>query len=209
MTEELRQWRKDRNITEANTKVYVENVLEELLEIYYTDKDYIKEEKDLMMDMFFRAKPISTEDTLDAIQDIQVFSINETELMGYDNVRCNQEVFSEINSRLQDPEQVIEWKTTKSKGKWKKDLQQDVNTLYKADYSKAKNLMRLYKDLQDVSREELLRRRDLVSINDELTFEEKRINIENIDKELGLADVNIKALKDIAESMPDIPKMDG
>lgn len=69
--------------------------------------------------------------------------------------------------------------------------------------------MRLYKDLQDVSREELFKRRDLVSINDELTFEEKRINIENIDKELGLADINIKALKDIAESMPDIPKMDG
>ena len=138
MTEELRKWRKDRNITEANTKVYVENVLEELLEIYYTDKKEINYYKTLIMHGWFDLEPISTEDTLDAIQDIQVFSINETELMGYDNVRCNQEVFSEINSRLQDPEQVIEWKTTKSKGKWKKDLQQDVNTLYKADYSKAK-----------------------------------------------------------------------
>ena len=37
------------------------------------------------------------------LQDIQVFCINETELMGFDNIKCNKEVFSEINSREQDP----------------------------------------------------------------------------------------------------------
>ena len=46
LTSNLKVWRKDRNITQANTRVYVANVIEELLEIYYTDKQYIKEEKD-------------------------------------------------------------------------------------------------------------------------------------------------------------------
>ena len=139
LTVNLKAWRKDRNITKANTKVYVENVIEELMEIYYTDKQFIKEEKDLIMAMFFNAEPISTEDTIDAIQDIQVFSINETELMGYDNEMCNYEVFKEINSREQDPTQMIEWKTNGAKGKWLKDTNQSEVTKYKADYARCKD----------------------------------------------------------------------
>ena len=139
LTSNLKVWRKDRNITQANTRVYVENVIEELLEIYYTDKQYIKEEKDLIMSMFFDANPISVDDTIDAIQDIQVFSVNETELMGYNNEMCNYEVFKEINSREQDPIQKEQWSKFGSSGKWMKNKNQKESTMYKADYSRSKD----------------------------------------------------------------------
>ena len=59
------------------------------------------------------------------MQDIQVFCINETELMGFDNIKCNKEVFSEINSREQDPIQKLvkikgvvgKWAPQKANGK--------------------------------------------------------------------------------------------
>lgn len=135
LTTDLRQWRKDRNITEANTKVYVANIIEELLEIFTEDKKEIKHLQSKIMDKYFNRDPLSEFDTLDSIQDIQTFSINETELMGYDNHLCNQEVFKEIDSRLQDPEQRIEWEQYGAFGKWKKSqLEQDKKLWYKADY---------------------------------------------------------------------------
>lgn len=137
LTRDLRQWRKDRNITESNTRVYVANVIEELLEIYFSDKDRIKHYQNKILDEYFDRTPISEEGTLDAIQDIQVFSINETEQMGYDNYKCNNEVYSEISSRRQCPVQKEDWDDgikVKSE-KWKKDINQDKDTLYKADYS--------------------------------------------------------------------------
>ena len=139
LTSNLKVWRKDRNITTANTRVYVENVIEELMEIYYKDKQFIKEEKDLIMAMFFDAEPISVDDTIDAIQDIQVFSINEIELMGYDNEMCNYEVFKEINSREQDPIQKEQWSKFGSSGKWMKNKNQKESTMHKADYSRSKD----------------------------------------------------------------------
>ena len=53
LTENLRQWRQDRNIKNSNTRVFIENILEELLEIYYVDKEMIKACKnDIMSDYF-------------------------------------------------------------------------------------------------------------------------------------------------------------
>ena len=137
LTKDLRQWRKDRNITQHNTNVYVANVIEELLEIYFEDKKDIKQFQSEIMGVYFTdVLPVSELNTLDAIQDIQVFSVNETELMGYDNKHCNQEVFKEINSRVQDPTQKEAWLKSKPFGKWEKDKKQSVNTLYKAQYAK-------------------------------------------------------------------------
>lgn len=138
LTENLRDWRDDRNIIESNTQVYVENVIEELLEIFHKDKDTINYYKArIMLDFFADKLPISTEHTLDAMQDIQVFSINEVELMGYDNLKCNDEVFKEINSRVQDPKQKKEWSLGIGlEQKWQKDKLQDKSILYTADYSK-------------------------------------------------------------------------
>lgn len=139
LTENLKQWRKDRNITKADYLVFVGNILEELLEPLYS-KETINDIKDEFMTTWINGDDSMpyTLDIIDAIQDIQVFCINETELMGYDNIKCNDEVFQEINSREQDPIQKIEWKLSGAKGKWQKFISQNEKTLYKADYSKCK-----------------------------------------------------------------------
>ena len=139
LTHSLREWRDNRKLTNANTSVFVENVIEELLEIYHVDKDTINFLKTrIMMDYFDNKLIISPEHTIDCIQDIQVFSINETEQMGYDNLKCNEEVFKEINSRKQCPTQAVEWEINGVNGKWQKDKNQDKSTLYKANYKGCK-----------------------------------------------------------------------
>lgn len=139
LTEDLREWRNDRNITKADYLTFVGNVLEELLEPIYYDKDRITYIKSKILDKYFDdGININKKDIIDAIQDIQVFCINETELMGYDNIKCNAEVFKEINSRIQDPIQKEDWVKNGAVGKWQKDKNQDPKTLYKADYSKCK-----------------------------------------------------------------------
>lgn len=138
-TENLRKWRKDRNITEPNAKAYIANILEELLEIVYEDKELIKTNQKAIMEIFFNKRldnpMLSKENLLDAIQDIRVFSENETELMGYDADKTLNEVIKEVSSRKQDPDQFIEWQQTKPFGKWKKWSEQPKETLYKANFS--------------------------------------------------------------------------
>lgn len=136
LTENLKEWRKSRDIKYSYVKVFVSNTIEELLEIYFKNKTVIKILQSIIMVIFSIKKPISELNTIDAIQDIQVFCINETELMGYDNLKCNQEVFKEINSRVQDHIQKEDWLKNGAVGKWQKDKNQDPKTLYKADYSK-------------------------------------------------------------------------
>jgi hypothetical protein len=135
---ELRKWRSDRNITTPNTKVYIANIIEELLEIYFKNKRLIKFLQFLIMIIFSIKKPISKLNTLDAILDISVFSTNEAELMGYDMDKAMNEVVKEISSRVQDPIQKEEWSKSGAVGKWQKDLSQNEDTLYKADFDKAK-----------------------------------------------------------------------
>ena len=142
LTENLRQWRSDRNITKADYLVFVGNVLEELLEPLY--KKYAIEDmkQEILNGYFFGSfdinEQLKQDDIIDTIQDIQVFCINETELMGFDNIKCNKEVFSEINSREQDPEQKEEWFKNGAVGKWKKNERQESWTLYKANYESCK-----------------------------------------------------------------------
>lgn len=138
LTENLEKWRWERNIKIENTKVFIANVLEELLEIYYCDKEMIEACKNDIIDDYFCLPELNELNTIDAIQDIQVFCINETELMGYDNLKCNYEVFKEINSRVQDPIQKEEWKEKGAYGKWKKWQEQPLETLYKANYEECK-----------------------------------------------------------------------
>lgn len=138
LTENLREWRKDRNIIEPNTKVFIENILEELLEIYYADKEMIKACKNDIMSDYFCLPELNEINTLDAIQDIQVFCINETELIGYDNIKCNNEVFKHINCRKQDPKQKEEWLKNGVIGKWQKDQNQSKDELCEPNYESCK-----------------------------------------------------------------------
>ena len=144
LTQNLREWRKKRNITKADYLTFVENVLEELLEPLYSKKsiehikeDFIrvwihKEECEDYSDTRF------VSDVIDTIQDIQVFCINETELMGFDNIKCNNEVFKHINCRKQDPEQYLEWKEKVPYGKWKKWTEQPKDEIYEPNYGDCK-----------------------------------------------------------------------
>ena len=54
--------------------------------------------------------------------------------MGYDNVKCNNEVFKHINCRKQDPSQIIEWKEKGAYGKWKKWSKQPQEEIYQPYY---------------------------------------------------------------------------
>lgn len=139
LTENLKEWREDRNIKNSNIEVFIENILEELLEICYDDKEMIKEDAKEMMQRYFDFRSMQSEDAIiDAIKDIKVFCINETELMGYDDVKTDDEVFQEINSREQDPKQFVEWQKHGASGKWQKYKHQKDWTLYKANYASCK-----------------------------------------------------------------------
>ena len=139
LTEDLRQWRADRNITKADYLTFVENILEELMECIHS-KDMIPKFKKQIMNEYFNKDIITVinSEVVDILQDIQVFCINETELMGFDNIKCNKEVFSEINSREQDSEQKEEWLKNGAVGKWQKNRRQETWTLYKANYESCK-----------------------------------------------------------------------
>ena len=145
LTQNLREWRKKRNITKADYLTFVGNVLEELLEPLY--KKYTIEEmkQEILNGYFFGSFDVNEQlnqyDIIDTIQDIQVFCINETEMMGFDNIKCNNEVFSEINSREQNPIQKEQWEKFGSFGKWEKSLlPEHIEKWYKADYNKCKLL---------------------------------------------------------------------
>ena len=142
LTENLRGWRKDRNITKADYLTFVGNILEELLEPIYT-KDAVNEYKKGIIIRYFDSsfidyKILKEKDIIDTIQDIQVFCINETELMGYDNIKCNNEVFKHINCRKQDPTQKDIWSKTGANEKWLKDINQNPNEIYEPNYESCK-----------------------------------------------------------------------
>ena len=139
LTEKLRKWRSIRNITNADYLVFVGNILEELLEVTYT-KNEIEAIKNEIIDRYF-FRPIGTMnelDIVDTIKDIKVFCINETELMGYDDVKTDNEVFKHINCRRQDPMQYMEWDEFGASGKWKKDAKQPDKEIYQPNYESCK-----------------------------------------------------------------------
>lgn len=139
LTENLKEWRKNRNITNHSYINFVENILEEILEPLY-DKNTIDIFKNRIMKEYFPDNKwiYNNVDVLDAIQDIQVFCINETELMGYDNLKCNNEVFKHINCRKQNPIQKEQWEKFGAFGKWEKDRQQNQEEIYQPNYESCK-----------------------------------------------------------------------
>lgn len=139
LTQNLREWRKKRNITKADYLTFVENILEELMECIHS-KDMIPKFKKQIMNDYFNKDIVTVinSEVVDILQDIQVFCINETELMGFDNIKCNNEVFKHINCRKQDPEQYLEWKEKVPYGKWKKWSEQPKDEIYEPNYGDCK-----------------------------------------------------------------------
>lgn len=138
LTENLKEWRKERNIINPNTSVFVANVIEELLEIFYDNKQEIKFLQNEIMDLYFDKEPISELNTVDSIKDIKVFSINEVEQMGYDDIKTDNEVFKHINCRKQNPIQKEQWEKFGAFGKWEKDRQQNQDEIYQPKYESCK-----------------------------------------------------------------------
>ena len=60
--------------------------------------------------------------------------------LGFDFVKCMDECLKEISSRKQDPDQKLKWEAQGGSlgEKWQKDLNQNPDTLYKADYKKGR-----------------------------------------------------------------------
>ena len=60
--------------------------------------------------------------------------------LGFDFVKCIDECLKEISSRKQDPAQKLKWEAQGGSlgEKWQKDLNQNPDTLYKADYKKCR-----------------------------------------------------------------------
>ena len=60
--------------------------------------------------------------------------------LGFDFVKCMDECLKEISSRKQDPAQNLKWENQGGSlgEKWQKDLNQNPDTLYKADYKKGR-----------------------------------------------------------------------
>ena len=132
----LQAWRDARPSLQANHRMFFQNIIEELLEPLYT-KVTVKEMTQEILEKYYPEILGLTSDSvvLDSICDIQVFSINEVELMQYDNNKCMNETVKEISSRKQDPAQKEIWEKWGYDGcKWQKDPKQEPDTLYEADY---------------------------------------------------------------------------
>ena len=136
----LAKWRKERNITNSDYKIYLQNIIEELLE----PLGYSKEEiKILKIEIYNKYSPkdyeLREDLVVDTICDIKVFSINELGIMKYNGKKCMKETIKEINSREQDPFQKEKWAKNGASGKWlKSELEEHKALWYKADYSKCK-----------------------------------------------------------------------
>ena len=77
---------------------------------------------------------------LDALNDIIVIAIGEIRKMEYNPIYTLNEVVKEISSRKQDVIQEVRWKEGDKKPgeKWFKDKWQDPESLYKANFNKAR-----------------------------------------------------------------------
>ena len=137
LTQNLKVWRKDRNITRADYLTFAGNILEELLEPVF-DKIFIPKIKQDILNEYFQYGEVNELEALDTIKDIKVFCINETENMGYDDTKTDDEVFKHINCRKQDPTQYLEWKEKGAYGKWKKWSDQPEEEIYQPDYESCK-----------------------------------------------------------------------
>ena len=138
LTENLKQWRHVRNITKADYYIFVGNILEELLEPLYL-KDNIEIIKEEILNSYFHPDDMPDElRVIDTIKDIKVFCTNETELMGYDDVKTDNEVFKHINCRKQNPIQKEQWEKFGTYRKWEKDKNQDPSEIYEPDYASCK-----------------------------------------------------------------------
>jgi hypothetical protein len=134
--------------TPITKKLAVYCIVEELLEMLGLHKVMSKQSLKKLADTYAESmladadmyNANSTEDdVIDALCDINVFTVNFMPRFGFDAQIAMEETVLEISSRLQDPKQAEKWDLYGNDGdKWMKWKEQPEHTLYKADYTKAK-----------------------------------------------------------------------
>lgn len=136
----LAKWRKERNITNPDYRVYFQNIIEELFEPLGYSKEEISIIKIDIYNKYYPNELVLNENlVVDTICDIKVFSINELGTMKYNGKKCMKETIKEISSREQDKDQKENWLKNGAVGKWKKsELEEHKKLWYKANYSKCK-----------------------------------------------------------------------
>jgi hypothetical protein len=135
----LARWRKERNITNPDYRVYFQNIIEEILEPLGYSKEEISIIKIDIYNKYYPNELVLNENlVVDTICDIKVFSINELGTMKYNGKKCMKETIKEISSRQQDSFQKEIWDKNGASGKWLKSQEQSKDTLYIANYSKCK-----------------------------------------------------------------------
>lgn len=135
----LARWRKEKNITNPDYRVYFQNIIEEILEPLGYSKEEISIIKRDIYNKYYPSHLVLNENlVVDTICDIKVFSINELGTMKYNGKKCMKETIKEISSREQDQTQKQEWAKNGASGKWLKSQEQSKDTLYIANYSKCK-----------------------------------------------------------------------
>lgn len=78
------------------------------------------------------------DEEVDALCDLILVAVGALWKKGYCPTLSLRETIEEISSRKQDPVQKDIWEKWGADGKWQKDKEQPSNTLYAADYEKAR-----------------------------------------------------------------------
>ena len=128
---ELEQWREETGLDKAKPtkRQIVKHFAEELFEMCGFDKEEVKVFTDNFMNTYVVDQKLKDDVMLDAMCDMKVFAINDTEQMGYDSKECMSETVKEVTSRS---------------GEYKEDIGKFIKVInrkeYTANYSRCKKL---------------------------------------------------------------------
>jgi hypothetical protein len=128
---ELEQWRDETGLVKAKPtkRQIVKHFVEELFEMCGYDKEIVNRLTDNFMDTYVIDENLTDDAMLDAMCDMKVFAINDSEQMGYDAEQCMSETIKEVTSRKGNYDESI--------GKFIKVI---TGKEYKANYSICKRL---------------------------------------------------------------------
>jgi hypothetical protein len=99
--EQLAQWREETGLDKAKPtkRQIIKHFVEELFEMCGYNKSETEYFVGIFMDTYVVDSKLNDFDMIDAMCDMKVFAINDTEQMGYDSKECMSETVKEVTSR--------------------------------------------------------------------------------------------------------------